>query len=244
MKKYILFVVISFSFFISNSQNEKMDLKQSYILTKKGKKIPIVPNEKITLKKNNITYCSSKIFKNIRFLKKDVDKKIPIKTYRYKHKDLSIKSFAKIVDQDKLYLPTEGKKTKIIYRKVLENKNHTLGYYNRRYVAGSGNLMSLVDKHRYIIIDNISKEIIDNVNMEYDGSADVIMKYFGKCLIGEELVVTEFYEPYKKFLNGEKDTKEKYAKWHKFIRGSFINLGYLGTSYLSFLPEYNQHKCE
>lgn len=244
MKKYILLVLISFCFFISNSQNEKVDLKQSYILTKKGEKIPIVPNEGIKNKRNNISYCASKVFKNTRFLKKDKEKNIPIKTYKFKHKDLSINKIVKIVDQNKLYLPVITKKNEIIYRVVLKNKNYTLGYYHLAYWVGSGKTMSFVDRERFIIIDNNTNEVQIKGDIDTDEGVISIKNYFGKCINQKELVVLEYYEPYKTFLKGEKSTDEKVLEWYEFIKGSFINIGYLSPSYSTFLPNYNQYICE
>ena len=75
MKKYIFLLALSFSFFISHSQNENVDLQESYILTKNGEKILIVANEGLYNSIKKVNYCSSKMFDKTTYLKKDSEKK-------------------------------------------------------------------------------------------------------------------------------------------------------------------------
>lgn len=243
MKNYILIVILSLSFFISNSQNEEVNKTDSYILTTDGEKISIVPDVEITLGSKTVRYCSSKKFKKTRFLKKDVNKEIPIQTFSFEYKKIKIKNVEKIVNNDELYLPIKSKKGNKIYREVLKNETYTLGYYNFSVPGGS----SLV----LLIIDNKTNEEVDRVYIGGNGKQHntiekniaLVKKYFGKCFKEDEFIVNEHTEPYKIFLKGEESTEEKEKEWNKFIKGSFINIGWLLPSF-EVLPNYNQYQCK
>ena len=151
MKNYILIVVLlSLSFFISSSQNEKISQEKdnSYILTKEGKKIPFLPGESITQHKNNLFYCASKVLKETKFLKKDIHKNNPIKIYTSTFGEIKTENISKIVNNDALYLPIKDRFTRI-YRLIAKNKTHTLGFVN----IGD-------TYYKFLIIDNETNKVL------------------------------------------------------------------------------------
>lgn len=244
MKNSILFLALSFSFFFSNSQENKINNGESYILTTDGEKISIVPDQEITIGHKTVNYCTSKKFIKTRFLKKDVNEEIPIKTYSFEYEKIKIKNVKKIVNNDELYLPIRSKKGNKIYREVLKNDIYTLGYYKFSGPKGS----SLV----LLIIDNKTNEEVDRVYIHGNGrrhntiekNVALVKKYFGKCFKEDEFIVREHTEPYKKFLKGEESTEEKEKEWYNFIKGTFfIDPVWLFPS-IEILPNYNQYQCE
>lgn len=253
MRNFILTLVLSFNFIYSYSQNSEITENESYILTTDGERIPIVSDEEITIGGNNVTYCASKTFKKTVFLKQDVNKEIPVKTYKFEREKINIKDVKKIVVNEKLYLPIKSKKGYKIYREILKNKTHTLGYYNYSVPGGNSLVLLVLDNKtneevdRSYIDSDVADKTLGTDNKKIDKKLEkniaFIKKYFGNCIDKDELVVNKYTEPYKLFLKGEESTVEKEKEWEKFIRGSLIHIGYLLPSF-EILPKYNQYQCE
>ncbi|WP_166967233.1 hypothetical protein [Yeosuana marina] len=236
--KILLILLIIFSKF-SYSQEGSTSNTESYILTKKGEKIRIFPNERITYNRFKIDYYS---FKNS----------------KKKLKSINPKEIVKIVDENTLYLPCETESGKHrIYRVIAKNRNYILGDYDVEYTTSSAldiNKSYSYGNTWYVILDKKNnivergelygkvfklKDIRENHVREHNQeSVNTIIKYFGNCIDKDSLFVSFKVDSFRDFLNNKEPTAEKEEEWIKLTKGRIPMYWEL------FLPDVNQLECK
>lgn len=219
---------------ILNAQESTADETGSYILTVKGEKIPILPNEDITVSVGvAVYYVRSK------------DKTIsPYNTEYYRtEKTMRIKKIAKIVHKDELYLPFRKKNGKLrMYRLVATSKDYILGHYILTPPPGR---MGVWFYSSWYVILNKNNEVIENAKVfdefrkPYPISVNNVKKYFGNCLDTDSLIVDVKTKTFARFLGNGEFTKEKQEEWEAYAKR-----GRYKTHEPCFLPNVNQLVCE
>ncbi|MEC3906209.1 hypothetical protein VOI54_04215 [Tamlana sp. 2201CG12-4] len=226
MKKHLLILLLSLSFLVSNSQSQDNGKNESYILTTKGKKINIIPNEDIYYNRFSIDYVKKAGFYG---KKKKVDGIGYVRKNYKTFSSIKTKNIDKIVDGNRLYLPFIDDKKIKVFRYIAKNKDYILGSYILNFststpssISASGEISTAVHSWRYVILDhsyNLIKEgeVYGVNNEEIEKSLAEIKKIFGECLGRNDnlmdFIASDAIEPDENFSIEKLRENKKYSKY-------------------------------
>ena len=176
MRNIFLLALLLVSFFSIAQQQEG-----SYILTKEGEKIKIVPGEKIS---NNAHGSITYIYK-MKYKKIDGDSA----AFGRKSKSIKVKKIEKVIDGERLYVPVYNKNNKVekLCRIIAYNDNYILGYYYLFNDMATPDGGVIKERERYVILDKeykilSEKRIYDSGDKKNEESFVELKEKFGECL--------------------------------------------------------------